>query len=93
MSSWISTLTSPFRSATTSYPKYISAEEAKGIDEELMGEHGAFSLDQVTDSPSSPSLTPDQAKHSRCTADGTSWIGLRFSSHESLSSRTCTASR
>ncbi|GAA6009281.1 hypothetical protein JCM11491_004255 [Sporobolomyces phaffii] len=49
MSSWLSTLASPFRGSNPSsgYPKYISAEEAKGIDDELMGPDGAFSLDQL----------------------------------------------
>ncbi|GAA5946431.1 hypothetical protein JCM3765_000238 [Sporobolomyces pararoseus] len=49
MSSWLSTLTSPFRgsSGLSDYPKFISAEEAKGIDEQLMGPEGAFSIDQL----------------------------------------------
>lgn len=62
MSSWLSTLTSPFRgsSGLSDYPKFISAEEAKGIDEQLMGEEGAFSIDQVR-SLSSRLLRSDHA--------------------------------
>lgn len=93
MTSWISTLTSPFRSATQSYPKYISAEEAKGIDEELMGEHGAFSLDQVSPRLPSPPLSRDEADGYLNVADGVGGTGMRFGSHETLSPRTCTASR
>jgi hypothetical protein len=57
MTSWLTALASPFwgSSNASSYPKYISAEEAKSIDEELMGPGGAFSLDQVR-LPFSPSL-------------------------------------
>ncbi|GAA5849654.1 hypothetical protein JCM3766R1_003315 [Sporobolomyces carnicolor] len=49
MSSWLSSLVSPFRgsSTPTSYPRFISAQDAKAIDEDLMGPDGAFSLDQL----------------------------------------------
>lgn len=60
--------------ATTSAPpaaiKYLTADEAKGIDAELMGPEGAFSLDQVSSlHPCSTSLPQSCFHYSRCNCE------------------------
>ncbi|GAA5903168.1 hypothetical protein JCM5296_003359 [Sporobolomyces johnsonii] len=47
MASWISSIASSFQSPAPKEPKYLTAQEAKDIDRELMGPDGAFSLDQL----------------------------------------------
>ncbi|GAA5953295.1 hypothetical protein JCM21900_004476 [Sporobolomyces salmonicolor] len=47
MASWISSIASSFQNPAPKEPKYLTAQEAKDIDRELMGPEGAFSLDQL----------------------------------------------
>ncbi|GAA6034848.1 hypothetical protein JCM8097_009330 [Rhodosporidiobolus ruineniae] len=47
MASFISSIASKLYNPAPQQPKYLTAEEAQNIDKELMGEEGAFSLDQL----------------------------------------------
>lgn len=83
----------PFSSSTPARPsvKYLTADEAKAIDAELMGEDGAFSLDQVRARNSLhqdlDSLKLIRSLARRHSVDGTRWPVHRAMPRRNLPSR------